>query len=86
MLYNFYHRGMMKMKFKKFLWFSLLGGIIWSGLLVFIGYFYGSVYKSLGVYLKNGGIIVFILALLTIVGLTILKNKQSKKILTKQKA
>jgi len=55
---TFITAGMIRMPLKKFLFFSLLGGAVWSGLLVTIGYFYGNLYKTIGQHIEWAGIIV----------------------------
>jgi len=62
---TFVTAGMIKMPLRRFLFFSFLGGIIWSGLLVSLGYFYGSLYKVISMHLHQAGIVVAIGALLT---------------------
>lgn len=55
---TFITAGMIRMPLKKFLFFSLLGGVVWSGLLVTIGYFYGNLYKTIGQHIEWAGIII----------------------------
>jgi len=73
--------GTVKMKFKDFLFSSILGGIIWSGFLVFIGYFFGYAFQEISDYIKSAGIIIFIIFAIFYSSLTIYKKYQSKKIL-----
>ncbi|HEX7586074.1 MAG TPA: DedA family protein, partial [Patescibacteria group bacterium] len=44
---TFVAAGIVKMDFKKFVRYSLLGGVIWSGFLVIMGYFYGFLWKEI---------------------------------------
>lgn len=59
--------GMSRVPFKKYALFNFLGGFIWTGLLVGVGYFFGQLYTLLGKGFKIAFIVflaVFILALL----------------------
>jgi membrane-associated protein len=72
--------GIVRMDFKKFLKYSFLGGLVWSGLLVLMGYFYGYMWVELKQYIKWAGWVVTVLALVTFIGVQIYKKKQSKEI------
>ena len=39
--------GIVKMDFKKFVKYSFLGGVVWSGFLVAMGYFYGYLWREI---------------------------------------
>lgn len=39
--------GMLKVPFKKYVILNLIGGFIWTGLLVVVGYFFGNVYDMI---------------------------------------
>lgn len=71
--------GIVKMDFKKFVKYSFLGGIIWSGFLVVMGYFYGYLWREIQVYIKWIGWVIFATAIATFAGINIYKNYQSKK-------
>jgi membrane protein DedA with SNARE-associated domain len=71
--------GIVRMDFKKFLFYSFLGGILWSSFLVFIGYFYGYLWREIGAYIKEAGILVFLLAVATIVAIRLYKYFESRK-------
>ncbi|MDO8529458.1 MAG: DedA family protein [bacterium] len=73
--------GIVRMDFKKFLKYSFLGGLVWSGFLVAMGYFYGYMWKELRQYISQAGWIIASLALISFVGVQIYKRKQSKKII-----
>ena len=73
--------GIVKMDFKKFLTYSVLGGVVWSGFLVAMGYFYGYLWKEIKQYISWAGWIAIALAAVTFVGITLYKNWQSKKLL-----
>ncbi len=80
---TFITAGMIRMPLKKFLFFSFLGGIIWSGLLVTIGYFYGNAYKIIGQHIEWAGIIIGGLVVITLIILNLIKKWEVKKIFTK---
>lgn len=71
--------GIVKMDFKKFLKNSLLGGLVWSGFLVAMGYFYGFLWKDLKQYISWIGWIIFAVAGISIFVITLYKKKQSQK-------
>lgn len=71
--------GIVKMDFKKFLKYSLLGGVVWSGFLVAMGYFYGFLWKEMKQYISWVGWIIFVVAAISFVIITLYKKKQSEK-------
>jgi membrane protein DedA with SNARE-associated domain len=73
--------GIVRMDFKKFLKFSLAGGIVWSGFLVALGYFYGYMWAELRQYIKWAGWLAVLLAIFSIVIVQLYKKYQSKKLL-----
>lgn len=72
---TFITAGMIKMPLKRFLFFSLMGGILWSGALVAIGYFYGHLYQEISGKIEQAGVLTLILALLTFFGIILLKKR-----------
>jgi len=52
--------GSLKMPFKKFLFFSLLGGIVWSGAMVGLGYFFGYAAIRISQHLRHTSFIILI--------------------------
>jgi len=76
--------GASKMKFRKFLMFSFLGGIFWSLLLVILGYFFGYAAEQISQYVKYAGFIVFGIAVLTVILLILIGKWQAKKFIRKQ--
>jgi len=72
--------GIVKMKFWKFILYSLSGGIVWSGMLVALGYFYGYLWQEVAQTIKWIGWIVAILAIGTFIGLNVYKKKQSRQV------
>jgi membrane-associated protein len=74
--------GIVKMNFKKFVLYSFLGGIVWSGFLVIIGYFYGYLWREIAVYVKWVGWAVSVVAIMTYATITLYKNRKAKKLLS----
>jgi membrane protein DedA with SNARE-associated domain len=73
--------GIVKMDFRKFVKYSFLGGLAWSGFLVAMGYFYGYMWVQLKQYISWAGYIIFALAILSIISVQLFKKKQSGEIL-----
>ncbi len=73
--------GIVKMDFKKFLKNSFYGGIIWSGFLVAMGYFYGYLWREIHDYIDQIGWIIFSAAIISIVAINLYKNKKAKRLL-----
>ena len=73
--------GIVKMDFKKFLKYSFLGGIVWSGSLVAMGYFYGYLWKSIKEYINWIGWVITIVAIVSFAIITLYKKFQAKKLL-----
>ena len=83
---TFIAAGAFKMKFKDFLISSIVGGIVWSGFLVAIGYFFGYSFRKINdwlAYAQYAALIVFAAFILFYSILTWYKNRQSKQILKK---
>lgn len=78
---TFVTAGIVKMDFKKFVKYSFYGGIIWSGFLVFMGYFYGYLWKEIRDYIKYIGWIIFAAAIATFVVINIYKARKAKKMM-----
>lgn len=70
--------GIVKMNFGRFVWYSFLGGIVWSSFLVFMGYFFGELYEQIVEYIKFAGWIIFGIAALVIVVINVYKKKKSE--------
>ncbi len=75
--------GMANYDFKKFVKYTFTGGLIWSILLVIMGYFYGYLWQEIAQYIRNAGMVILILAILTIIGLNQLRRYQEKKMFEK---
>ena len=51
--------GLVKIPFKRYAWFNFLGGFVWTGVLLLVGYFFGNLYAVL----NKGFKVVFIIGL-----------------------
>jgi len=72
--------GASKLSFKKFLFYSFLGGVVWSSGIVFLGYYFGKIAEMIEKYIKIGGYFIFLVALLIVIFLiNYPKNKFLKK-------
>jgi len=60
--------GVGKMKYEKFLKYNIIGGVLWSFVLVYVGYIIGSVMPNAGKYVTILVIIIIILSFLPIIG------------------
>lgn len=72
--------GIVKMNFKKFVKYSVLGGIVWSSFLVAMGYFYGYLWKEIKQYIEWAGWMIFAVAIVSIVIMNLYKKRESKQI------
>ena len=73
--------GIVKMNFKKFVKYSFLGGVVWSGFLVTMGYFYGYLWREIKSTIEWIGWIVFSVAIISFVTINIYKKRKAKKLL-----
>ena len=73
--------GIVKMDFKKFVKYSFLGGIVWSGFLVAMGYFYGYLWREISKNIKWIGWAVSAVAIITYAAIALYKNWKAKKLL-----
>jgi membrane protein DedA with SNARE-associated domain len=78
---TFVAAGIIKMNFKKFVVYSILGGIVWSGFLVAMGYFYGYLWREIGDYIQWIGWVVAGIVIVSYLLMTFYKKHQSKKII-----
>jgi len=81
---TFVAAGIAKMNFGKFVKYSILGGIVWSGFLVAMGYFYGYMWQEIKKYIEWAGWLIMGLAIITFVFITLYKKYKSKKLLTEE--
>jgi len=77
---TFVAAGIAKMNFGKFIKYSILGGFVWSGFLVTMGYFYGYLWREIGKYIEWAGWLVMGLALLTFILVNLIKSQKTKKV------
>ena len=77
--------GALRMKISKFVKYSILGGLVWSSLLVFLGYFFGYAAAQISQYIKYAGIAIFACAILALVVISLIKKRESAKILGNNK-
>lgn len=73
--------GIVRMDFKKFVKYSILGGIVWSSFLVAMGYFYGYLWREIKTYIEWAGWIIFVAAVFSIIAINIFKNREAKALL-----
>ena len=78
---TFITAGTLRMRFSKFVKFSILGGLVWSSFLVVVGYFFGYAADKIGDYIKYAGYIIFTAAVVFFIGLSLYKKRQTKEIL-----
>lgn len=78
---TFVAAGIVKMNFKKFVTYSFYGGVVWSGFLVAMGYFYGYLWREIKQYISWVGWAIFAVAAVSFVGITLYKNYQAKQLL-----
>ncbi len=81
--------GMIKLDFKKFLLFSILGGIVWSSFVVGLGYYFGWIAEEIEQYIKFSGWIIFSLTVIIMFSIIIYKKTTALKkikLLKKQNA
>ncbi len=78
---TFVAAGIVKMDFKKFVKYSILGGIIWSGFLVAMGYFYGYLWRELKTYIGWAGWIIFSVAVVSIIFINLYKGYEARQLL-----
>lgn len=82
---TFITAGTLRMKFSLFVKNSILGGLVWSSLLVILGYFFGYAAEQISHYIKYAGIAIFIAALLAVIIIGLIKRRESAEILRNNK-
>lgn len=78
---TFIAAGTVRMNFKNFMAGSFLGGIFWSGFLVFMGYFFGYAFAMINDYIRYAGMVVFSAAVVFYALLTFYKRRCSRRML-----
>jgi membrane protein DedA with SNARE-associated domain len=81
---TFVAAGIVGMNFKKFIKYSIMGGFIWSGFLVIMGYFYGYMWKQIGQYIEWAGWLIVAITIITFVIITFYKKYKSRELLTER--
>jgi len=71
--------GVAKMDFRNFLKNSIYGGIVWSGFLVAMGYFYGYLWREIKNYIEWIGWVIFLVTVFSIGIMLLYKKYQAKK-------
>jgi membrane protein DedA with SNARE-associated domain len=80
---TFVAAGIVKMDFRKFLKYSFLGGLVWSGFLVAMGYFYGYLWREIRQYIKWAGWVITAIAIISFLVITLYKKYQSDRLFRK---
>jgi len=78
---TFIAAGAVRMKFKKFMYWSFLGGLVWSSFLTIVGYFFGYAFEKINDYIRSAGIIIFISFVVFYLLISLYKRYQAKKML-----
>lgn len=78
---TFIAAGSVRMTFREFILGSFFGGIVWSGFLVTMGYFFGYAFEQINDYIKYAGLIIFAAVAIFYTALTIYKKRRSELIL-----
>jgi membrane protein DedA with SNARE-associated domain len=78
---TFITAGTLRMKFPKFVTFSILGGVVWSLFLVMMGYFFGYAADKISKYIEYTGLVIFFAVVLFFTGIILYKRKRAKDIL-----
>jgi membrane protein DedA with SNARE-associated domain len=73
--------GALRMKLLKFVKYSILGGLVWSGLLIFLGFFFGYAALQISQYIKYAGAAIFIAAIVAVIVINLIKKRESAEIL-----
>ncbi len=68
--------GTTRMRFRKFLFYSVLGGMVWSSFLVFIGYFFGYAIREINRYIQYGSWAVILVIAVTLIIFFLIKYQK----------
>ena len=79
---TFIAAGIVKMPFWRFFGYTIIGGLVWSGSLVILGYFFGYMYSQIAKYISFGGWLLAVIIVMTIVGWYKYDKKKTRKILS----
>jgi membrane protein DedA with SNARE-associated domain len=80
---TFLTAGMIRLPIRKFIMFTFIGGMVWSGLLVTLGYFYGHLYLQINDHIQQAGIITVLIVGITLILISLIKKWETKKIFDK---
>jgi membrane protein DedA with SNARE-associated domain len=78
---TFITAGALRMKFSLFIKNSILGGLVWSAMLVILGYFFGYAAEQISQYIKYAGFAVFGMAIIAVFVIAVIKSRESSEIL-----
>ncbi len=73
--------GALRMRFYLFIKNSILGGFVWSTLLVMLGYFFGYAAERISQYIEYAGVAIFVAAIIAVIIIGIVKKKESQEVL-----
>lgn len=69
--------GTIRLRLKKFLFFDGIGSVLWSAMVVMLGYFFGESYEYLNKVIKWGGIIIAFVLAAVIIGYYFFNKRQA---------
>lgn len=72
--------GATEMPFKKFLFWNILGSILWSSIYILLGYFFGANFELLTRWASRAGVFAFII-FITLIGLYGWKEKKTQQVI-----
>lgn len=72
--------GMSGMKYRRFLGWNALGGLVWGGGCVLLGYFFARSIRRVEQYLSYGGFVLFTLVVLGFVGWHFYKRRRDAQV------
>ena len=72
--------GIVKMPLRRFVWFSFLVGIAWSGALVALGYFFGYMYVQIEKYMAYAGWVTLGIAIVVIALISLFKKRTTEEV------
>jgi len=76
---TFVAAGIARMPLKRFVRYSLYGGVVWSSVLVGMGYFFGALYTQIATYISWAGWFILIGAIIVLVAMTLYKKYEAQK-------
>jgi membrane protein DedA with SNARE-associated domain len=77
---TFVAAGIVKMSLGRFVKFSFYGGILWSGFLVIMGYFFGYLYEQIEQYITYAGWVVLSVAVIVFTAVNLFKKHETEEI------